>query len=75
MNSRQKSWEPWTLLWEYTVTNWGHNIEEWKNNLEYYIKNYESKKMGLKGLQDRLNENGYDLVLEKSGNYKIIKKS
>ena len=61
---------------KYTIINWGHNIQEWQNHLEYYIKNYESKdRVGIEGFKNRLNENGYDLIQETNGKYKIIKKN
>jgi len=59
---------------KYTTINWGHNVQEWKNNLEYYIINYEAKNwLGIEGMKNRLNENGYDLIQEINGKYKIVK--
>ena len=67
-------WVAWND--KYTVINWGHNVQEWQNNLEYYIKNYESKdNIGIEEMKNRLIENGYDLIQETNGKYKIVKKN
>jgi len=60
---------------KYVVVNWGHNVKELIENLEYYLSNYKSKKAyGIKSMKKRLLENGYDLIEDSSGNFKIIKK-
>ena len=67
-------WVAWND--KYTIINWGHNVQEWQNNLEYYIKNYESKgNIGIEEMKNRLIENGYDLIQETNGKYKIVEKN
>jgi glycosyltransferase involved in cell wall biosynthesis len=57
---------------KYVVVNWGHQIEEMKSRPEYYAQNYASKSwVGLEGFQERLQEQGYELVRDFSGAYQI----
>ncbi|MGM0876110.1 MAG: glycosyltransferase family 2 protein [Bacillota bacterium] len=67
----------WQVAWNdcYVATNWGHNIKELQKNINYYVNNYRRKGWcSLKGLRNRLRKNGYDLVKNQQGQYRIISK-
>ncbi|MGM0876116.1 MAG: hypothetical protein ACQEWV_15395 [Bacillota bacterium] len=63
----------WDVAWndKYLATNWGHNIIEYQKDVDYYIKNYSRKALGLAGFKRRLKNNGYELIEQKDGCYKI----
>jgi len=64
-------WVAWND--KYTVINWGHNIKEMIEHLDYYVVDYNSKPwLEIKGWQQRLRENGYNLVKE-NDKYRIVK--
>lgn len=55
----------------YYIHNWGHNLDEIMKNPEYYAGSYQTKHIGIAGLNDRLIQHGYKM--EEDGDKVVVK--